>query len=95
MYFAKFKMNGFLDRYADIAVFINEKDWREWLNFEDDFTRMFGVDTKEDHEFDRISVSEEEARKIVDFDKLVADTYNSDLKWFLRSHNAKVYKGCI
>ena len=95
MYFARFKVNGFLDRYADIAVFNNEKDWREWLNYEDDFTKMYGVDTKEDHEFDRIPISEEEALKIVDMDNLVIDEYNHNLKWFLRSHKAKMYKGCF
>ena len=35
MYFARFKMDGFMDQYADIAAFETERERDEWLNFED------------------------------------------------------------
>lgn len=85
MYFARFKMDGFMDQYADIAVFETERERDEWLNFEDEFTKAFGIDTKEDHEFDRIIVSEEEAKSIIEFDDLVTDKVNPRIKWYCRN----------
>lgn len=93
MFFARYKMEGILDKYADIAVFDTEQERNEWVNFEDSFTKETGMETKEDHEFDRIPVSEEEAIKLIDFDKLISDTYDPAIKWFPRSNRFKVYRG--
>ena len=85
MYFARFKIDGFMDQYADIAVFETEQERDEWLNFEDEFTKAFGIDTKEDHEFDRVIVSEAEAKRIIDFNDLITDKGNPRIKWYCRN----------
>jgi len=86
MYFARFKMDGFMDKYADVAVFDTEAARDEWVNFEDQFTKDFGLDTKEDHDFDRIAITDDEALAIIDMSQLIPDSVNQHIRWFIRSN---------
>lgn len=83
MYYASYKGIG----NTDIAEFVSEYDRNNWVNFKDEFSLFFGV-TKENSTFERqILTNKREIAKAINNKKIkkIADTYNPNQWWFLRS----------
>lgn len=80
-------MDGYYATYknigdSDIAVFQTEQERNDWVNFNDPYSKAFGV-TSENSTFEREIMSVEEAELRIKNMLYTKDEFNTKQEWYI------------